>query len=110
MINDNNQKKLMNMLPHLLGLFTSWIGPLIIFLILRNKGKSNVLENAKHALNFQLCMIIYLFISWNLTLFIIGIIMLYLFIYFALIIAIIASVKSYRGEIYTYPLEIKFLK
>lgn len=104
-----NDDNLMNMLPHLLGLLTNWIGPLIMFLVLRNE-KSNALENAKHALNFQISLMIYMAISFALIIILIGFVLIWALGLFALIVGIIAIIRSYQGEVYTYPLEIKFLK
>ena len=51
---DNN----LGMLSHLLGLFTGFIGPLIIFLIIKD-SKGVALQNAKNSLNFQISLFIY---------------------------------------------------
>ena len=102
-LNDNS----MGMLAHLLGILTSFIGPLIIFLIIK-KGKAK--ENAKHALNFRISVLIYFGISAILMLIFVGIFLMWAVGLFALITGIIGSVKANGGEVYTYPLEIQFIK
>jgi uncharacterized protein len=105
-----NDDNLMCMLPHILGLFTSWIGPLVMFIVLKKDASAKALSNAKHALNFQLSMMIYYFISGILIIVIIGFLLLWALGVFALIVGIIAIIRSYNGEVYKYPLEIEFLK
>lgn len=105
-----NDDNLMCMLPHILGLFTSWIGPLVMFLVLKKDGSDKALANAKHALNFQLSMMIYYLVAGILIIVLIGFLLLWALSVFALIVGILAIIKSYNGEIYKYPLEIEFLK
>jgi len=107
--NPNSEQRTIAMLSHLLGLFAYFIGPLIIYLIYKDK-KDFVYENAKHSLNFQLSLIIYYIISAVLVLVFIGILLLWVLGIFALVVIILASVKSYQGEVYRYPLEIEFIK
>jgi len=106
----NNDDNLMGMISHLLGYFTNWIGPLVMFLILKQQGNSSALENAKHSLNFQISMMIYYSIAGLLMFLLIGFVLLPLLALFALIVTIIAVLRSYQGEVYRYPLEIQFLK
>ena len=107
----SSDDKVMAMLPHLLSIFTGFIGPLIIYLVNQDKKNNKyVFDNAKHALNFQISLIIYMVISFILVFVIIGIPMLIALSIFALVFEIIATVRSYNGEIYTYPLEIPFIK
>lgn len=46
----------LNIITHILGYFTNWIGPLIILLVTKEK---DVKEHAKKALNWQISLIIY---------------------------------------------------
>ena len=117
------KKNAMNMLPHLLGLFTSFFGPLIFYLVSKNDEDKVVVQNSKHALNFQLSIFIYLAIiyfipvtfqniyPYGYTSFAITmIIILSTTGLSALILGIIASVKSYQGGVFKYPLEIPFFR
>lgn len=105
----NSNDNVLAMLAHLLGLVSYFVGPLIIYLIQKDK-KDFVYENAKHALNFQISLILYYFISSMLVLLLIGLVLLWALSIFALVVIIIASVKAYQGEVYKYPLEIEFIK
>ncbi len=100
----------LSMLPHVLGLFTGFIGPLIAYLVLRSEKDKKAIANAKHALNFQLSLLIYYLIGGILILAFIGIVVLIVTYVFAIIAGIIASLRSYEGEVYKYPLEIEFVK
>jgi len=109
----HDDENILGMLAHLLGLFTGFMGPLILFLVTNDKKGSRSNENAKHALNFQISIIIYYIIAFALIFTIIGIVItIFLFIaipIFSLIVEIIGSVKAYQGEVYKYPLEIPFI-
>lgn len=97
------------LLAHLLGIFTGFIGPLVIFLV-KKDSPGLAYENAKHALNFQISLVIYYIISFILVFVLIGILLMWALGIFALIVIILASVKAYGGEVYQYPLEIQFIK
>ena len=114
----NDEDKTMGMLAHLLGIFSGFIGPLVIFLVFKDKkNKQFVIDNAKNALNFQLSILIY-YLSCIILIFALIIVLIgFLFIpimwilgIFALIVEIIGSVKAYGGEVYKYPLAISFFK
>lgn len=95
-------------LVHIAGLFTSWLGPLIIFLI--RKGDANAAvstEHAREALNFQLT----LFLAYMvLTFSVIGVFLLFVPFVLDLIFCILAAVKASNGQPYRYPLTIRFIK
>jgi hypothetical protein len=118
--NGNNQNVL-GMLAHLLMLFAGFIPPLIFYLIYKeDKSNKFVAENARHALNFSISVIIYWIcitvITIILTLITLGFFAFLSPIIFAalgifmFVVIIIATVKSHKGEIYKYPLEIEFIK
>jgi uncharacterized protein len=95
--------------------FLGWLGPLIIFLVLRDRS-AFVADHARTTLNFQITMAIVIVASWALaivTLFllffvpiIVGVVVGVLVIVFSIIAAVAAS----RGERYQYPLTIRFLR
>lgn len=103
----NDDEKTLGMLAHLLGIFAGFIGPLIIFLV-KKKGFAH--ENAKHALNFQISLIIYMICAFVLVFALIGILLLPAVSIFGLVMAIIGTIKANEGEIYKYPLAIPFIK
>ncbi len=98
---------------HLLGLFTCFIGPLIIWLI--KKDENAFIDNqGKEALNFQITVAIAFAVAFILTP-----VLVFICIGFALVPAvliadlvfcIVASVKSNNGEAYRYPVSVRFIK
>ena len=96
-------------LAHISALFLGFLGPLLFYFI-KNDGSEYVKGNIRHALNFQISMIIYVIISLVLCLVLIGFLLLALLGLFNLVVVIIAAIKAADGEVYKYPLEIEFIK
>ena len=106
---ENNEAKTMGMLCHLLGIFTSFVGPLIIWLTKKDQSKF-VDQQGKEALNFQLTMLIG-FIAGGITSCIgIGFIILPAVQVVSLIFGILATVEANKGNPYRYPICIRFIK
>ncbi len=111
MAKDNTLK----IMTHILGYFTSFIGPLIIYFVADNEGDKN---HAKKALNWQISFLIYLFaggiIGFMLIFVLIGIVFLPLFLIalsiLDIVFCIMAAVKASRDELWDYPLAIPFVK
>lgn len=99
----------MGMLAHLLGIFSGFIGPLIIWLIKKDESVF-VDDQGKEALNFQLTVLIAYFISIVLMFFCIG----YFTFLAAWIVSIIFSVMgtmaASKGERYRYPVSIRMIR
>lgn len=103
-------------LPHLLGLFTGFLGPLILLLITKNKLLKS---HSARALNWQISFIIYalvliigtlvLFFSFGTLGIIIGGLLLVILSVLDLVFCIIASIKATKKEIWNYPLTIPFI-
>ncbi|HOI18516.1 MAG TPA: DUF4870 domain-containing protein [Candidatus Woesearchaeota archaeon] len=107
---ENNQNVL-GMLSHLLIFVAGFVVPLIFYLIYKeDKANKFVSENARHALNFCISLFIYWIAVFVLSFVVIGIFLMPVLGIFAFVVVILASVKSYKGEIYKYPLEIEFIK
>jgi len=101
----------MGMLAHLLGIFTGFLGPLIIWLVKKEDSKF-VDAAGKEALNFQISM---LFIYIGLGVFsciTLGFgAILFIPIWIAsLVFMIIATVNTTKGELYKYPICIRLIK
>ena len=97
------------MLCHLLGLFTSFIGPLIVWLI--KKEEDPFINNqGKEASNFQITVAIASIVSGLLMAVCIGFLLLPAVCIADLIFCIIAAVKANSGEAYRYPVSIRFIK
>jgi uncharacterized protein len=96
--------------------FGNLIGPLIVWLVKRNES-AGVDAHGKESLNFQISWTIYSLIMGALMaalwIFLIGMLFLPVLIveFIAMVILVImASVKASNGQLYRYPLTIRFLK
>jgi len=101
------QNNTLSILTHLLGLFTGFLGPLIVLLASENKQAK---KHSKIVLNWQFSLLIYFAISGVLVLLFIG------FFFFAAlgimntIFSIIGAVRASEGQVWKYPLSIRFFK
>ncbi len=97
------------MLCHLLAIFTSFIAPLIIWLV--KKDEDPFIDNqGKEALNFQITVAIAMVVSWLLTAICIGIFLLFAVCVANLVFCIMGTVKANSGVAYRYPVSIRFIK
>jgi hypothetical protein len=99
----------MAMLAHLLAIFTGFLGPLIIWLI-KKDDTPFVDRHGKEALNFQLTVLIAMFVSGLLTMACIGIALLPIVWVTDIIFCIIAAIKASKGEEYRYPIALRLIK
>ena len=99
----------MAMLCHILAIFTGFLGPLIIWLIKKDVSPF-VDRHGKEALNFQLTVLIAWVASGLLAFVCIGFILMPVIGIADLVLCIMAAVKSSRGEVYLYPVSIRFVK
>ncbi len=83
-------------------------GPLIIWLIKREEFP-DVDAHGKASLNFQISITIYIIISVILTIVLIGFVMLIAAMIMWVVVVIIASVRANAGQLYNYPLAIRFI-
>lgn len=102
-------------LCHLLGLafltpipFGNVIAPLVLWLWKRDKHPGVDLHG-KEVVNFQISMSIYMLLAGLSIFLVIGIVLLPAVIVTNLVLIIVASVKASRGELYRYPLTIRFI-
>jgi len=96
----------------LLGLFFHFLGhifgPLIVWLLKRGDAPE-IDAHGKESLNFQLSMLIYDAVAVILCFVLIGIPILLLLWVLNTVLVIIASIKASDGELYRYPLTIRFI-
>ncbi len=108
-------EKNMAMLSHLLALsgyvipFGNILGPLIIFLIKKDQSPY-VRDHAVESLNFQISLLIYTIVSAVLIFVIIGFFLIFAVAIAGLILCIMAGLKASEGQLYRYPLTIRFVK
>ena len=100
----NKDARTMAMLAHLLGLFSSFLGPLIIWLIKKDEHPF-VDDQGKEALNFQLTVMIAHLIAFGITMVSCGFLFFVAFapIIFQIIFSIIGAMKANEGIYYRYP-------
>jgi uncharacterized Tic20 family protein len=101
--------KNMGMLCHLLGLFTCFLGPLVLWLIQKDKMPF-VDYHGKEALNFQITVMLASMVAGISFLCIIGIVLLPAVGLADLILSIMACVAASRGEYYKYPVCLRLIK
>lgn len=103
-----SEEKTMALLSHVLTLVigVGFLAPLIIYLIKKDES-SFVSASAKESLNFQITLyiiIIGLFIT------VIGIFLVWIIAIFALVLVIIATIKTSEGKLYRYPFALRLIK
>jgi uncharacterized Tic20 family protein len=94
-------------LVHILGLFTSWLGPLIVYLVSKD-GITK--DNARESLNFQITVMLAYIICMILAMVLIGIFMMWIVALVDLILCIVAAVRTSNGEAYRYPMTMRLIK
>jgi uncharacterized Tic20 family protein len=97
----------------LLGLFFHFLGhifgPLIVWM-LKRADSPEIDAHGKESLNFQLSMLIYDAVAVILCFVLIGIPILILLWILNTVFVIVASIKASDGQLYRYPLTIRFIK
>lgn len=90
--------------------FGNVIGPLVVWLI-KKDTMPLVDQHGKEALNFQITVMIAVFVCILLMLILIGIFLIFVVGLGALVLTIIAAVKVANGELdYKYPLTLRLIK
>jgi len=100
--------KQMAMLAQLLGIFSGFVGPLIVYLTV-GKNDPFVRHHASEALNFQLTVMLGTILSAFLMLILIGFVLIFVVTIGALVYAVLATMAASRGEWYRYPVCIRFV-
>jgi len=104
-----NDERNIAMLTHLLALFSSFLGPLIIYLVKKDESPF-IRDNARNVLNFQISLFIYYLVGGVLCMILIGIPIVIATSIMHLVCCIIGAVKANGGIVYKYPLTITFIK
>lgn len=90
------------------GIFT-FVGPLVIYLVGKDKGPT-VEANAKEALNFGITISGLFLIGYVLMIVLIGFLVMIAAFVVWLVFMIQAVMAANKGEMYTYPMSIRFVK
>ena len=109
-----DQERLWGMLAHLLSfvaayLFLGFVATLIVLLVFGPRS-AFVRANAVESLNFNLTWLLYGIIGVILALLLVGIFILIALGIAYLVLVILASVRANNGEVYRYPLTIRFVR
>jgi len=99
----------MALLSHLLGVFTSFLVPLIIYIIKKDEDKF-IEDQSKEALNFQITIMIGWFAAFALSFIVIGVILMPVLVIGNFVFGILAALKSNEGIAYRYPCTIRLVK
>ncbi len=102
-------EKLWATLIHVGGIFFGFVPALVGYLVLKDRGPF-VAAHTKTALNFQLTMLIGYIAGTILSIVFIGVLVIFAVAIVVVIFSIIAALKANSGELYSYPLTIKFIK
>ena len=98
------------MLAHLLGILTAFIGPLVIWLINKDKPeKAFVNDQAKEALNFQITVTIAYIVASALSVILIGLLLIPVIMIANLVLCILAGLKANEGVAYRYPFALRLI-
>ncbi len=98
------------MIAHIGGIFFSFVAPLVVWLVQKDKGMSFVEDQAKEALNFQITVAIALIASSILGFIGIGFILYPLVVIANLVLCIMAGMKANEGVEYRYPFALRLVK
>ncbi|MDM4768322.1 DUF4870 domain-containing protein [Pelomonas sp. SE-A7] len=109
--NDSNDRTLA-ILAHIGGLLTTWVAPLVIYLIKKGEpgGGGFAADQAREALNFQLTVFIAYCVCWVLAFVLIGILLFWVVGLVNLVFCIVAAVKASSGVAYRYPFAFRLIK
>ena len=98
------------LITHLSGIIASFIVPLIIWLINKDKPeKAWITGQAKEALNFQITIVIAWFVAMVLSFIGIGLLLMPVIWIVNLVFCILAGVAANKGENYRYPVSIRLI-
>ncbi len=105
----NDTDKLLIVASHLGSIFFGFIPSLIAYLV-RKDNPGFVLDSAKEALNWQITVIIGMFISGILAFIVIGFLLMGVIWLCNIIFCIVATIKFINKENYRYPLCLRLIK
>lgn len=103
-----SDEKLWAALIQLGGIFDGFLVPLLGYVLLGKRGPF-VREHAVSALNWQITLVLIYFVSAILMIVLIGYLFFFAAFVLSIVFGIIAAQHAHRGQLYTYPLAIKFI-
>jgi uncharacterized Tic20 family protein len=103
-----SDEKLWAALIQIGGIGSGFIVPLLGLLLLGQRGPF-VREHAVAALNWQITLVLIYFVSTILFIVVIGYLLFFAAFALSIVFGILAAQHAHRGQLYTYPLAIKFV-
>ena len=103
-----SDEKTVAVLAHILTLVSSFIAPLIIYLIKKDES-SYVAYHAKESLNFQITLLLAYIVCFILIFVVIGLFLIWALGIAALILVIVATIRASEGKLYKYPFCIRLI-
>lgn len=96
------------MLAHLLGIFSGFVGALVLWLVKR-EDNGFAAQEAREALNFQITVAIALMAAFILKFVLIGFLLVPLVFLANFIFCLLAALSTAKGKPYRYPLTIRLV-
>lgn len=103
-----DDEKMIGMLAHLITFMSSFIGPLVIYLVKKDES-AFIGDQAKEVLNFHLSVLIYFAIAFVSLFLVVGFFLLPALGVFVFVVTIVGAIRAYEGKAYRYPLCIRFI-
>jgi uncharacterized protein len=97
------------MLAHLFGIFTGFIGALVIWL-LKKDDSGFIGEEAREALNFQITLMVAYVVAGVLAFLLIGLVLFPILFVLNLVFCLMGAVSASKGKPYRYPFALRLLK
>jgi uncharacterized Tic20 family protein len=104
-----SDEKTWSVLSHVGGIILNWVGPLIVFLIYKDRS-AVIRAHSVAALNFQLTILIGYIAGAILSIILIGVFILLAASVLSIIFGIMAALAANEGRPYKYPIAISFVK
>ena len=98
--------KLWALIAHLGGLLTSFVVPLVVWLVKKDESDF-VADQSKEALNFQITVLIVSLFGAATTICLLGFVVLIVISLVDLIFSLVAALRAYDGHRYRYPFTLR---
>lgn len=102
------EERTVAMLAHLITFMSSFIGPLVIYLVKKDESVF-VGDQAKEVLNFHFSVLLYAVVAFLSCFIAIGFVLVPALGVFVLVTTILGAIRAYEGMPFRYPLCIRFL-
>jgi uncharacterized Tic20 family protein len=97
------------MLAHLLGIFTGFVGALVLWLVKKDDG-GFAADQAKEALNFQITLTILFVACLILKVILIGALLIPIIFIANFVLSLVGAIKASKGNAYRYPFALRLVK